>query len=514
VRLHPFRVLRLTVRSPEAGPGSEVHAPGYRMGTAAGRWVIAASVLGSGIAFIDGTVVNAALPAIARELDADLADLQWIVTGYLLSLSSLLVIGGSLGDRYGRRWAFVAGLGGFAVASAVCTVAPGVGLLVAARVAQGAAAALLIPSSLALISATFAPGDRAPAIGAWSGLGGIAGAIGPFLGGWLIESFSWRAVFLINLPLCVVAAVIALRHVPETRDAAPGRVDALGGATLAAGLAGLVFALIEGPARAWPPVTVVAGVAGALLLVAFAIVERRVIDPMVPLPLFADRQFSGANVTTVFLYAALGVVTFLVVVHLQANLGYSPLEAGAALLPMTVLLLLFSARSGALAQRIGPRLPMTVGPLLAAVGVALFARVEPGTTYLGTVLPAAVVLGAGLVFTVAPLTAAVLAAVPDDRAGIGSALNNAVARLGGLLAVAVLPAAAGLTEGAGLVDLRDGFARAMVLTAALPVLGAVASVLTIQRAEPVEPMVHGPASHACLPACVAEEEASAGGSVA
>jgi EmrB/QacA subfamily drug resistance transporter len=479
-----------------------------RMGTAAGRWVIATSVLGSAVAFIDGTVVNAALPAIARELHADLPDMQWVVTGYLLTLSALLVIGGALGDRHGRRRVFIIGLGAFAVSSAVCALVPTVPMLVGARLVQGGAAALVLPASLALISSTFARSDRAPAIGAWSGLGGVAGAFGPFLGGWLIDAVSWRAVFLINVPVCAAAIALAVRHVPETRDEqAHGHIDWWGGATLAGGLAGVVYALIEGPARQWPPVTVVAAVAGVALLGAFVVVERTREHPMVPLTLFADRQFAGANVATVFVYAALGAVLFLVTVHLQTDLGYSALAAGASFLPLTLLMLLFSARAGRLAQQIGPAVPMTLGPLVMAAGIALLARVAPGTTYAGTMLPAVLVLGAGLTLTVAPLTATVLGAVPDEHAGIGSAVNNAVARLGGLFAVAVLPAAAGLTDMSGGLVLGDGYARAMMLAAALPVLGALAAALTVRRAEPVVSVVHGPASHGCLDPCVAERVA-------
>jgi EmrB/QacA subfamily drug resistance transporter len=482
--------------------------PALRMGTAAGRWVIATSVLGSAVAFIDGTVVNAALPAIARELQADLSDMQWVVTGYLLTLSALLVIGGALGDRHGRRRVFMIGLAGFAVSSMTCVLAPTVPMLVASRVVQGGAAALVLPASLALISSSFAPSERAPAIGAWSGLGGVAGALGPFLGGWLIDAVSWRTVFLINLPVCAAAIALAARHVPETRDEhAAGHIDAFGGAALAGGLAGVVYALIEGPSRGWPPATVIAAVAGVVLLVAFVVVEQRSRHPMVPLALFANRQFAGANVATVFVYAALGSVLFLVTVHLQTDLGYSAMAAGASFLPLTLLMLLFSARAGRLAQRIGPAVPMTAGPLVMAVGIVLLARIQPGTSYLGAVLPAVLVLGGGLTLTVAPLTATVLGAVPDDHAGIGSAVNNAVARLGGLLAVAVLPAAAGLTAVSGALDLSAGFARAMALTAVLPVLGALASALTIRRVEPMEPVVHGPVSHGCLDPCVAEPAA-------
>lgn len=496
---------------PSSSPGS---APGLHLATPAGRWLVAVCVLGSGIAFIDGTVVNAALPAIAADLDADLADLQWVITGYLLTLSAFVVLGGSLGDRYGRRRVFVLGLGAFALTSLLCAVAPTVTVLIAARLVQGAAAALLLPSSLALISASFAAEDRGAAIGSWSGLGGIAGAIGPFLGGWLIAAVSWRAVFLINVPLCAVAVVLALLHVPETLDdTAPPRLDLAGASTLAAGLGGVVYALIEGPAAGWTAVPVAAGIVGALALVAFVAIERSSSHPMVPLDLFASRQFSGANATTLFVYASLGATTFFVVVYLQTSLGYSPLAAGAAFLPITVFMLAFSARTGALAQRIGPRWPMTVGSLVVAVGVALFVRVEPGVSYAAGVLPATVVLGLGLTLTVAPLTTAVLAAVADNHAGVGSAVNNAVARVGALLAVAVLPAAAGLTDETGALDLAGGFTRAMLLAAGLALVGAVVAFVTVRTSTPVAEVTMGNVAVVCLDPCV-KEPAEAPGSAA
>ncbi len=482
-----------------AGPA----VPGLRMGTAAGRWVIATSVLGSGIAFIDGTVVNAALPAIGADLGADLAGLQWVVTGYLLTLSAFLVIGGSLGDLRGRRRMFVYGLAAFALTSMVCGVAPSVLTLVLARLVQGGAAALLLPASLAMISSTFVRDDRGAAIGAWSGLGGIAGAVGPFLGGWLIGAVSWRAVFFINLPLCVIAIALAIRHVPDTRDVdADPHLDLAGGLTLAAALGGLVFALIEGPPTRWGAAAIAAGVGGAACLIAFVVVERRAAHPMVPLAIFRSRQFSGANGATLFVYAAIGATTFFLVVYLQTGLGYSPLQAGASLLPITFLMLLFSARSGAVAQRIGPRIPMTVGPVVVAAGVALLTRVQPGVSYVAGVLPGALVLGLGLVITVAPLTAAVLAAVDDHHAGIGSAINNAVARIGSLLAVAVLPAAAGIATAGGAVDIAAGYQRAMLLAAALATAGGVISFLTVRRSTPVEVPTHGTVQDSCLPACM------------
>ena len=434
------------------------------MGTAKGRWVIAAAVLGSGVAFLDGSVVTAALPTIGRDLNTDLAGLQWVLNGYLLTLGSLLVLGGSLGDRFGRRKVFMIGLVSFGVASLLCGLAPNIVTLIAARCVQGAAAALLVPGSLAIISASFRVQDRGAAIGAWSGLGGVATAIGPFLGGWLIESVSWRAVFFINLPIVAVVVVLTARHVPESFDPnADQSTDFAGAATLALGLGGVVYALIEGPAKGWEPTQVAIGVVGVLLLASFIVIEMRSRHPMVPLSVFRSRQFSGTNLVTFVLYGGFGAATFLVVVYLQERLGYSPLEAGAALLPITAVMFLFSSRSGALAQRIGPRLQMTVGPIIAGVGLAMFARLAPGVSYWSGVLPGTLVLGVGVTITVAPLTATVLAAVEDRHAGLASAINNAVARIGGLLAIAVLPAAAGIAVGGSGVDLDSGFDTAMYI---------------------------------------------------
>jgi len=293
------------------------------MGTAKGRWVVAAAVLGSGVAFLDGTVVNAALPAIARDLHANLGDLQWVLTGYLLTLGSLLVLGGSLGDRYGRRRIFEIGLVSFALTSLLCAIAPDTSSLIAARCVQGVAAALVVPNSLAIVSASFATEDRGRAIGAWSGLGGIATAIGPFLGGYLIDSVSWRWVFVINLPIAAVAFWTARVHVPESRDEHAGaRLDVAGSALLTVGLAGVVYALIEGPGNGWKPLSVGLGVFGVFALVAFLMVEARKQNPMIPLSIFRSQQFSGANAVTFAVYAALGTVTFLLVVHLQTDLGY------------------------------------------------------------------------------------------------------------------------------------------------------------------------------------------------
>jgi len=477
---------------------------GVAFDTRQGRWVIFAAMLGSGVAFLDGTVVNAALPAIAKDLDVGLSSLQWTLTAYLLTLGSLLVVGGSLGDLYGRRRIFVAGLAGFAVASVGCAVAQNAAMLVAARCVQGAAAAALVPGSLALIAASFRIEDRGRAIGAWSGLAGISSAIGPFLGGWLIDSVSWRFVFVINVPLAALAIAVTLRHVPESRDEdAVRHVDVLGGVTLSAGLAGLVYALIEGPSGASGSVVGAAVAIGVLSLVAFAVVEARSAHPMVPLALFRSRQFSGANAVTVAVYAALGVATFVLVVHLQTDLGYSALSAGASLLPITVIMLAFSARAGALAQRIGPRWPMTVGPVVVGISLAMLSSVEVGSSYAAGVLPGVIVLGVGLAITVAPLTAAVLAAVDDHHAGIGSAINNAAARIASLLAIAVLPAMAGLSD-----DFAGGYRKALVIAAVLSVIGGGIAAVTIRESTPVTATAHVPGGPSCNNASVKIDEAA------
>jgi EmrB/QacA subfamily drug resistance transporter len=449
-------------------------------GTPAGRWVLTAAVLGSAIVFLDTTVVNVALPTIGRELDTGLAGLQWTVNGYLLTLSALILLGGALGDLYGRRRVFVIGVVWFAAASALCGLAPNIEVLVAARALQGVGGALLTPGSLALLQSSFAEEDRSRAIGAWSGLGGVAAAVGPFVGGWLVDAVSWRAVFLINLPVAVAVVILAVRHVPESRDeeAAPG-VDVIGAVLCALGLAGVTWALIEE--------TAVVGVVGAVCLAAFVWWEARAPSPMLPLELFSSHQFTAVNVVTFSVYAALGATTFLLVLQLQIVLAYSPLEAGLALFPVTVLMLTLSARAGAMATRIGPRLPLTLGPVLAGVGLLALSRVDAGSHWLTAVFPGAVVFGLGLSLTVAPLTATVLAAVEDRHAGVASGVNNAVARVAGLVAVAVLPAVAGIGGDAAAGDpeaFSDGFQIALTVAAGMCVLGG-ALAWTLVRNEPV-----------------------------
>jgi EmrB/QacA subfamily drug resistance transporter len=451
-------------------------------GSTPGRWILVATVLGSGMAALDGTVVNVALPSIGKDLGAQVAGLQWVLTAYLITLSALILIGGSLGDRFGRRRVFLIGVAWFTVASVACAAAPNLVVLIAARALQGVGGALLVPGSLAIIESSFAPGDRGRAIGMWSALGGVATALGPLAGGWLVTAVSWRLIFVLNVPLAV-AVVAASRHVPESRDpdAAP-HIDGRGAALVVVGLAALTFALIEGPTASTDVVGVVlAGIVGVGGLVGFVVVEHRSRAPMLPLSIFSSRQFTVANVVTFAVYAALGGVLFLLAVDLQQVLGYSALAAGAAMLPITIIMLLLSSRAGALSQRIGPRLPMTAGPLIIAGGLLMMGRIGAGSDYLTDVLPAVIVFGLGLALTVAPLTTTVLAAVDARHAGLASGVNNAVARVAGLLAVALLPALAGLTGAAYREPVRfsGGFHTAVLIGAGLCVVGGLSAAVGI-----------------------------------
>lgn len=445
------------------------------LSSARGRWIVAATVLGSALAMLDATVVNIALPAIGRDLGSGVTGLQWTVSGYTLTLASLILLGGSLGDRLGRRRVFVWGTVWFAAASVLCGLAPSIEVLIAARLLQGVGAALLTPGSLALISASIKAEDRGAAIGLWSGLGGVASAIGPLLGGWLVDAVGWRSVFLINVPLAVVVVWVAAKHVPESRDPhASGRLDVPGAVTVAAALGLLTYGLIESHV-----LPLVLGIAAVAL---FVVIERRSHDPLVPPSLFASRVFLAANLVTFAVYAALGGVFFLLVLQLQFAVGYSPIAAGVATLPITALMLVLSARAGRIAGRIGPRVPMTVGPLLSALGLLLMLRIGPGSTYVTDVLPAVLVFGLGLSALVAPLTGAVLGAVSTDRAGIASGVNNAVARTSQLLAVAALPALAGIagSDYSAPEVFSDGFHTAMLLCAGLLVIGSVIAAVLIR----------------------------------
>src|SRR4051794_35446131 len=336
--------------------------PDVRLASPQGKWILLTTVLGSSMALLDSTVVNVALPAIGRDLDADLAALQWTVNAYMLTLAGLILLGGTLGDRYGRRKVFVVGVVWFAAASLLCGLAPNAGVLVAARALQGVGGALLTPGSLALIQASFHLDDRGRAVGLWSGFGGIGAAVGPFVGGWLVDGPGWRWVFLLNVPLALICAPIAVRHVPESADGrSHGRFDVLGAALCALSLALVTYALIEAHHGSF--VVALTATAGVAAGVAFVYVEKHRPDPMLPLDIFASRQFTAVNLVTLCVYAAFGGFFFLPALQLQVVAGYSPLAAGTALLPTTALMLLFSARSGALADRIGPRVPLTVGPL-------------------------------------------------------------------------------------------------------------------------------------------------------
>ena len=466
--------------------------------TGPGRGVIAAAVLGSGMAMLDGTVVNVALRTIGKDLNASLAQLQWVTNGYLLMLASLVLLGGALGDRLGRRRVFVIGVVWFAVASVLCGMAADPTMLIAARLLQGVGGALLTPGSLAIIEAVFRPDDRGRAIGAWSGLGSIAAAIGPFVGGLLIEYADWRWIFLVNAPIAALTVMAALRWVPETRAEKQGPFDVVGAILAAMFLGGLTYWLIEFHSSHALLALGIGVVAGA----SFLVVEHRSRHPMMPLDMFASRDFSAANAMTLLVYAALGAIMFFLVLDLQTVVGYSPLEAGLAMLPLTVIMLLLAPRGGALGARIGPRIPMTVGPLVMALGVAGLSRVDAGTSYWTGVLPSVCVFGLGLALMVAPLTATVLAAAPGDRTGIASGVNNAVARAGSLFAVAALPVAVGLggEQYADPVAFGAAYQKAMIASAALLVLGGVIAWLTISHGPParrvVEPVgEHIPSSH-------------------
>ena len=464
--------------------------PQLRLSSAAGRWVLLATVLGSSMALLDSTVVNVALPTIGRHLNASLAGLQWTVTAYTLALAGLILLGGSLGDRLGRRRIFLIGVVWFALASALCGAAPSIAILVGARVLQGIGGALLTPGSLAIIQASFAAEDRPRAVGAWSGLAGVASAVGPLVGGLLVQTAGWRWVFLLNLPLAVAVIAVTMRHVPETRDTSVhGGFDIAGAVLAALALAGITYALIEAPEKAGKGAVVVAGVGGVAAAVAFVLVERRrtrkpdKVSPMLPLDVFASRQFTVINFITFLVYGAFGGLLFLLVLQLQVVSGFSPLEAGTALLPVTVLMLALSARSGSLAQRIGPRWPITAGIILLAIGMALMMRIGPHASYVTDVLPAVFLFGFGLVLTVAPLTATVLASADVRHAGVASGVNNAVARAAGLVAVAALPAAVGLSAASyhQPATFNHGFDIATAICAVILVIAAVLAGLLIDN---------------------------------
>ncbi|MFI9507487.1 MFS transporter [Nocardia sp. NPDC052566] len=464
-----------------------------RLRSATGRWILLATILGSSVAMLDATVVNIALPRIGSDLHTDVAGLQWTLNGYTLTLASFILLGGSLGDKLGRRKVFVWGTIGFAIASVLCGAAVNIEMLVLARVLQGVAGAMLTPGSLALISSSIDARDQGSAIGLWSGFGGVAGAIGPFLGGWLIELAGWRSIFFINVPLAVIVVLVALRHVPESHDPnASARLDIPGAFVVAVALGALTFGLIDEM-----PLLVLAGV---LLLAVFVVIERRSDHPLVPPALFRSRVFTAANLVTLAVYAALGGVFFLLILELQLVAGYSPLRSGVATIPVTLLMLVLSAPAGRWAQVHGPRIPMALGPVLAAAGLVLLLRISADTNYFTDVLPGIVVFGLGLSALVAPLTGAVLGAVPSSEAGIASGVNNAVARTAQLLAVAALPGLAGISGSlTDPVEFDRGFGVAMWICVGLLLAGALLAAVLLRPPRHVPDMDNVD----CLPQCAA-----------
>lgn len=406
----------------------------------AARWTLVATIVGSAMTFVDGTVVNVALPALQADLHATITDVQWVIEAYTLFLGGLILVGGAWGDQFGRKRTFLIGIVWFTIASAACGVAPSIRVLIVARALQGVGAAFLVPGSLAIITATFAEAERGKAIGTWSGFSAITTAVGPVAGGWLIEHVSWRAVFFLNVPLAAVVLALSLRFMGESRDLSrSSTIDWLGAALAVVGLGVITYGFLE-----WPRVglhqTVVWGslTGGVALLVAFVVVEARVSEPMLPLSLFRSRPFTVANILTLLLYGALATVFWLVPLMLIQVQHYSATSAGAAFLPFPIIMFALSRWSGGLVASVGSRLPLTIGPLVAGVGLALFARVGLSGSYWSAVFPAVVVLGLGMSIVVAPLTTTVMSAVDSHRAGIASGVNNAVSRIAGLIAIAVL----------------------------------------------------------------------------
>ncbi len=451
-----------------------------------GRGVLAATVLGSAMAFLDTTVVNVALPALSESLHADLAQLQWTMDAYLLFLASLLLVGGALGDRFGRRRIFLVGLGAFAVASALCGLAPTVEVLILGRAVQGVGGALLVPGSLAMIRASIRDEDQGPAIGAWTGLSGATTALGPLVGGWLIGAWSWRAVFFLNLPVAALAIFATLKFVPESRAAQRQPLDVRGAGLITLGLGATVLSLIEGPRLHWPTWTIACGVAAIAMLATFVWAERTRPHPMIPLGLFTSRQFTGANLATLGIYFSLSGTMFLLILHLQRSLDYSALEAGASMIPTTLLMLTLSGPAGKLGQKIGNRWPMAVGALILAAAMVLLTRAAEAGSYWTNVFPGVVVMGLGLSAVVAPLTTAVLLSLAPEHAGIGSGVNNAVARVASLLAIALLPWIGGIADVAqsSSDQLADALRRSLWTCCALCVYAGVLSWFTVREGNP------------------------------
>ncbi len=429
------------------------------------QFALLATIIGSGVVFLDGAVVNLALPHIAKDLHASFSDLQWIVDGYLLSLSALILLGGSLGDVFGRKRTYMIGLMGFGVASLFCGLSPTTGVLIGVRVLQGVFGALLVPGALAIINTNFPKDMRGQAIGRWTAWSAVAAAVGPVVGGYIVDATSWRWIFFINIPLIIVCLLFAKPGIEETKDDRPRKIDVVGAALAVLALGAITYGLIEGPTKDWGKGIITILMTGVVAAVLFVVVERRRKDPMVNLALFKSRNFSGANFTTFAMYGALGGFFFALVIFLQTNLNYSAIKAGASLLPVIACLLLLSGRVGSLVGKVGARFFMTIGPLIAAVGMAILYPLAPGSSYLLGVLPGVGLFGLGLALTVAPLTTTVMTSVDESHSGIASGINNAVSRVAGLIVIALL----------GIFGAENAFRFTVTLCA---VMAAVAGVLS------------------------------------
>jgi EmrB/QacA subfamily drug resistance transporter len=435
------------------------------------KLALLATILGSGIVFLDGTIVNLALPSISKDLDASFAQLQWIADGYLLSLSSLLLLGGSLGDILGRKKIYLYGLYGFGAFSLLCGLSPNSDALILFRILQGLFGALLVPGSLAIINTNFPREERGKAIGQWSAWSGATTAIGPLVGGYLIDSASWRWIFFINVPLIVLCIFLTIKGVEESKDKRVRSIDFKGAVLAALALAGITYGLIQGPVNKWRAGSLVPLLAGIIFVALFLIYEKRKKDPMVPLSLFRSRNFSGSNAMTLLMYGALSGFMFALVIYLQTKMHYSAIKAGASLLPVTLLLLLLSKRMGGLSSKFGPRYFLVIGPILAGVGILSLINLQPGDSYITDLLPRVILFGLGLATFVAPLTTTVMTSVPDDSSGIASAINNVVSRIGGLVVIALL----------GLLGSEHVFKFSMALCGVLAVLAGIISYITIKN---------------------------------
>jgi EmrB/QacA subfamily drug resistance transporter len=435
------------------------------------RFAMLATILGSGIVFLDGTVVNLALPSISHDLNASFASLQWIADGYLLSLSSLLLLGGSMGDILGRKKIYLYGLYGFGIFSLLCGLAPNTEFLILFRLLQGFFGALLVPGSLAIINTNFPKEDRGKAIGQWSAWSGATTAIGPLVGGYLIDVASWRWIFFVNVPLILLCITFTIKGVEESKDEKARKIDYAGALVAALALGGITFGLIEGPMNKWHPTTILALVGGLLLSIVFILYEKQKQDPIMPIKLFKSRNFAGSNMMTFAMYGALSGFLFALVIYLQTKMQYSAIKTGLSLIPITVLLLLLSKRMGGLSTKYGPKLFMTVGPILAGIGILLLFNLKPGDNYVSYLLPRVILFGLGLSIMVAPLTTTVMASVAEVSSGIASAINNVVTRVGGLVVIALL----------GLFGTSSVFKFSMALCGSLAILAGIISYLAIEN---------------------------------